>query len=73
LSKPGILTWRKIYAIAKLSPSFAQWPFRQVLEDHSRDAPDNVAAFNARVPSEERDRPRMLFDSAINCVACHQQ
>jgi hypothetical protein len=65
-------TARKIYTIAKLSPAYGEWPFRQVLEDHLRDAPGNVAAFNAQAAGGG-DRPRMMFDSAINCVACHQK
>lgn len=67
---PG--TARKIYSIARLSSTYGQWPFRQVLEDHIRGAPQNVAPFNAATTAEG-DRPRMMFDSALNCMACHQQ
>ena len=64
---------RKIYAIAKLSSTYGQWPFRQVLEEHMRDAAENVALFSAAATAGGGDRPRMMFDSGINCVACHQQ
>jgi hypothetical protein len=65
-------TARKVYAIAKLSSTYAKWPFRGVLEDHLRDAPANVALFNA-APSAAGERPRIMLDSAISCMACHQE
>ena len=48
-------TARKIYAAAKQSPDYAQWPYREVLEQRIRDAEANVAAFNAEIrPGKKR-------------------
>lgn len=40
-------TARKVYADAKLSPSYSGWPYAQVLEERLRDAQANVAVFNS--------------------------
>jgi len=63
---------QKIYANAKLSRSYAQWPYRDVLERRIRDAGANVAAFNAAAPGHSDDR-RVLFDTSYACMACHQE
>ena len=62
-------TARKIYANAKLAHEYPTWPHRDVLEERMQSAEANVAAFNAP-PSD--DKPVMM-NSAIACMACHQQ
>ena len=62
---------RQLYANAKLSPTYAQWNYRQVLDDRIRDAQQNVAAFNA--PQGAPKGNPMMGASAFACVACHQQ
>ena len=66
-------TARKIYADAKLSPTYSQWRYREVLEDRIRDAPDNVAAFNAPVGATYRGDKQIMVTTAFSCMACHQQ
>jgi hypothetical protein len=66
-------TARKVYSNAMLSATYSQWNFRQVLEDRVRDAPDNVAAFNAPVDTNTRERKQIMVASPFACVACHQQ
>jgi len=66
-------TARKIYADAKLSPTYSQWQYREVLENRIRDAPDNVAAFNAPVGATYRGDKQIMVTTAFSCMACHQQ
>jgi uncharacterized protein YceK len=64
-------TAQKIYASARLSSTYSQWPFREVLEGRIRDAQGNVAAFKAPAPGG--GGKSMMFDSSFSCMACHQQ
>ena len=64
---------RKLYQNARLSPDYAQWPFRDVLEQRIRDAADNVVAFNAPVEPNAPEGRQIMIQSSISCMACHQQ
>jgi hypothetical protein len=64
-------TGRKLYENAKLSPTYAQWNFREILEQRISDAQQNVAAFNAK-PDAAGYKP-LMGASSFSCVACHQQ
>jgi uncharacterized protein YceK len=64
-------TGRKLYENAKLSSTYAQWNFREVLEQRIRDAQQNVVAFNAK-PDTSNYKP-LMGASSFSCVACHQQ
>ncbi len=66
-------TARAIYANAKLSATYQQSPYRAVLEDRIRDAPDNTAAFNTTPDAATPIGKQILSGSAISCVACHQE
>ncbi|HTS55025.1 MAG TPA: hypothetical protein VMH26_17270 [Burkholderiales bacterium] len=66
-------TAQKIYADAKLSATYAQWKFRDVLEERIAQAQGNVAVFNGPAPGAGRSRQRMMAASPFACVACHQQ
>jgi hypothetical protein len=66
-------TARKIYSDAKLSPTYAEWQYREVLEDRIRDAPDNVAAFNAPADATNRGDKQIMVATAFACMACHRQ
>jgi hypothetical protein len=64
--------WRsaeKIYANAKLSKTYATWPYRSVLEERIARAQDNVARLNA---TDGPSKARMMIDSDYACMACHQ-
>jgi hypothetical protein len=63
-------TARKIYANAKLVHEYPTWPHRDVLEQHIASAEANVAAFNAPPGG---DKPVIMINSTISCMACHQQ
>jgi hypothetical protein len=66
-------TARKVYAAAKQSPDYAQWPYREVLEQRIRDAEANVSAFNAAPGSDTKAATPMMIGSTYACMACHQR
>ena len=66
-------TAQKIYANAKIQPSYGQWKFRDVLERRMANAQSNVEIFNAAQPGADKMHQRMMFDSPLNCMACHQE
>lgn len=53
------------YARARLAPSYAYWPYRELLEERIK----NVDAVAQRV--REGRPPPMMFGSAYTCAACH--
>lgn len=63
-------TAEKVYALARLSRSYATWPYRDVLEDRIRRAQGNVAVFNS---PDRGGRNGLMIRSAFACMACHQQ
>jgi len=60
-----------LYADARLSSTYDQWPFKDVLEKRIQEAAANVAAFNGKGPDVAR--PRIMLESPFACMACHQQ
>lgn len=60
----------KIYNNARLSKDYSAWPYRKMLEQHLRQARENVVYFN----QEKRQPPgrSILFNSGNGCAACHQ-
>jgi hypothetical protein len=65
-------TARIMYANAKLSPTYAQWKFRDVLERRIAEAQANVTVFGAPRP-DDTNRMRMMEASPFACMACHRQ
>jgi hypothetical protein len=64
-------TARKIYANARLSPAYASWKYRPVLEARIERAQANVAAFNAPRTGTEGDAV-MMGQARFACTGCHQ-
>lgn len=65
---------RKIYANAKLSKTFKQWPYRAVLEKRIKDAESNVEHFRKEIASGDiPGHPMTMFNSSYSCMACHQK
>ncbi|HMS80759.1 MAG TPA: hypothetical protein PKC20_14735, partial [Burkholderiaceae bacterium] len=58
---------RRVYAQARLSPDYARWPFRAVLEGRIEQADANVGPFRAGTGGTP-----MMGRSQYACVACHQ-
>lgn len=66
-------TAQKIYANARLSPDYANWKFRDVLEDRITEAQTYMGLFNAPETPKGKARTRMMLDSEFSCMACHQR
>ena len=64
-------TARRVYADAKLSKTYASWPYRDVLEERIAQATENVAIFRHEPVAGEARRTLMIH-SAFSCMACHQ-
>jgi hypothetical protein len=64
-------TGRRIYATARLSKTYQQWPFKAVLEERLAQAEENVELFRDPKPGEKR-RTIMLFTD-FACMGCHQE
>jgi hypothetical protein len=60
-----------IYANAKLTPDYAMWPYRDVLEDRMRNADRYVQTFRQGQPSNTE--PRIMSQTPFNCMGCHQK
>jgi hypothetical protein len=74
LVKSGdVETARRIYANAKLSATYAEWSYREVLEERIRDAAANVSAFNAPVDESGQGDRQIMVASRFACMACHQR
>ena len=66
-------TAQKIYANARLSPDYAQWKFRDVLEERIAQAKANVAMFNVPPNATGRTTKPITFQSAFSYTGCHQK
>jgi hypothetical protein len=65
-------TARHVYADAKLSKTYASWPYREVLEARITQAADNVDVFRKPAAPGETQRA-MMGQTAFACMACHQE
>lgn len=70
--------WKKgieIYQIAKLSPTYKDWPFGYELEKRIKDAKNNVVEFNKPLDRSKpsfHDQTVMMVASRMDCTGCHQ-
>lgn len=63
---------KKVYASAKLSPLYAQWPYRVALEDRLTNAEKNVEPFRLE-PREQPANKKFITGAAFTCTVCHQK
>ncbi len=64
---------RQLYLAAKKSTNYTMWPFQDWLDERIRDADKNVTAFRKiHSPQEPPARDRMLIQTTISCMVCHQ-
>jgi hypothetical protein len=61
----------KMYGNAKLTPDYATWPYREVLEARVQNAAANVEVF--RSPTQSPSAPKMMVQSTYACTGCHQK
>ena len=68
LTKSGDTTLAvRIYQNAKLSPDYSGWAYKGILEDRIRHVAANVREFN-----DDKAGLKMLGQSVMSCMACHQ-
>jgi hypothetical protein len=66
-------TAQQIYAAARLSETYSQWKYREVLERRIADAQANVEFFNRTDPSLDRRSQRIMISTPFSCMGCHQE
>jgi hypothetical protein len=59
-----------MYANARLAPSFAEWPYREALEERIRTAQIRAEAFRS---NDQQRWPEMMVASSMACTGCHQR
>jgi hypothetical protein len=59
-----------MYENARLEPSFAEWSFRELLEQRIRTAEERARAFAG---SDPHGWPEMMVASRASCTGCHQR
>jgi tetratricopeptide (TPR) repeat protein len=63
---------RAMYVNARLSKTYTEWRYRDVLERRITDAEANVAVFRDSTPSTTGDA-HVMVRSNFACMACHRQ
>jgi hypothetical protein len=64
---------RKIYSAARLSPSYKEWPYKDILEDRIRKAELNKNLFEKRPELVIESNDNQIFiNSVFSCTGCHQ-
>src|SRR5256885_1137074 len=66
-------TARTIYAAARLSDTYSQWKYRDILEQRIADAEANVALFNGSDAALDKSRQRIMIATPFACMGCHQE
>jgi hypothetical protein len=66
--KPGLA--RVMYANARLEPGFANWVYRDVLEERIVTAETRARRFASK---DRADWPEMMVASRLSCSGCHQR
>jgi hypothetical protein len=64
---------KKVYASAKASKNFEQWPYRAVLEARLANAAANVEAFRVEPREQKAEEKKFITGSAFTCTVCHQK
>jgi hypothetical protein len=72
VKKGDVAPARAMYANARLSTTYRDWAYRDILERRITDAAANVAAFRDTAPSADGNAQVML-QSNFSCMACHQR
>ncbi|MFK7923105.1 MAG: tetratricopeptide repeat protein [Bacteroidia bacterium] len=74
LTKKGTLAEaKKIYQLARLSDTYASWPYKSVLEARIEKLASNYPQFNQPLDELNLNQQKVvLFNSRYSCVSCHQ-
>jgi hypothetical protein len=68
--QPGVA--RKVYAQARTSPTYSQWPFRSELEAREAKA-DEHAAMTAAAGGDHAKEAPLMIRTTYSCMGCHQK
>jgi hypothetical protein len=68
--QPGVA--RKVYAQARTSPTYSQWPFRAELEAREAKA-DEHAAMTAAAGGDHAKEAPLMIRTTYSCMGCHQK
>jgi hypothetical protein len=67
-----VVSARAMYANARMSTTYADWAYRDVLERRITHAEANVAVFRTSARSADGDA-QMMVQSPFSCMACHRR
>ena len=68
VKKGDVETGREVYKLARLVPSYASWPYSEILDKRIAQAEERAQLF----ASGAKPQPELMFNSAYACVGCHQ-
>lgn len=72
LTKAGeVQAARRMYENAKLSKTYADWPYRDVLEQRLAHLEENVEVFRRPLDQQPKEQ-RLMFGSHFSCGGCHE-
>ncbi len=64
---------KKIYALAKESDTYDEWPFKTTLERRITEVKANSIEFNKVVDETNLNTQKVImFNSKLSCMGCHQ-
>ena len=74
LVKAGKLKQAKVmYSAARISPTYSDWVYQEVIDNRIDDMELNVEAFNRKQNlTELTDNRQMMINSEISCTGCHR-
>lgn len=64
---------KKIYALAKESDTYNEWPYKEILEKRIVNVSSNYVDFNQKIDEVNLNKQNVImFNSKISCMSCHQ-
>ena len=64
---------KKIYANARVIPSYSTWKFKDELEERINDVQLNISRFNAKPDGSSGEYKPVMSASPYACAVCHQK
>ena len=63
-----------MYQLAKQAPDYANWDYKEVLENRIRNAEKNVELFRKEIANGEKVNvdQAIMINTSISCRTCHQ-
>ena len=67
VKKGDVETAREVYRLARVAPTYADWPYGSVLDARIEQADSRARSF----ASGTKPEPELMFQSPYGCVGCH--